>query len=368
MEKVIGSDILTPGTKIKPEITTEDAKQILLKVYGISSVEICELNSYDDRNFLVFADKQIKNPNIQNFCTDGYVLKVLNSFDSCKSEFVEAQTALALYMSEQKFVCPKPLKNVAGNYYSLEEFNQLQNIVRLYEYIPGKIFCDVQPSANLYYQAGIYLGKMDETLKNFHHDGYNEHRTLWQLSSVPKLEEFVYVVNEASRDMVETIIKQFQLRVLDNVDEFTKGMIHGDYNEQNILVGKCGADYKVTGILDFGDTNYSCFLYELAIAMTYMMLTSGEIETGGLFLAGYKMTRLIPDNELKVLKLCCCARLCQSLVLGLYSHLSDSENDYLLTTQKAGWKLLETLYTTTDNEVINLWNSVSDEYLSQSLK
>ena len=188
--------------------------------------------------------------------------------------------------------------------------------------------------------------------------------------------------------MVETVIQQFQQRVLDNIDEFTKGMIHGDYNEQNILVGKVGDDYKVTGILDFGDTNYSCFLFELAIAMTYMMLTSGEIETGGLFLAGYKMTRLIPENELKVLKviefnqlvllvfsnlsssyqLCCCARLCQSLVLGLYSHLTDSDNDYLLTTQKAGWKLLETLYTKTDNEVINIWNSVSDEYLSQSLK
>lgn len=70
-----------------------------------------------------------------------------------------------MFTGEQKFVCPKPLKNVAGNYYSLEDFNQLQNIVRLYEYIPGKIFCDVQPSANLLYQAGIYLGKMDESLK-----------------------------------------------------------------------------------------------------------------------------------------------------------------------------------------------------------
>lgn len=44
--------------------------------------------------------RQIKNPNIQNYCTDGYVLKVLNSFDSCKIEFVKAQTALALYMSK----------------------------------------------------------------------------------------------------------------------------------------------------------------------------------------------------------------------------------------------------------------------------
>jgi hydroxylysine kinase len=45
------------GTKIKPEFTQDQAKQLLYKSYGISTLEICELNSYDDRNFLVYADK-----------------------------------------------------------------------------------------------------------------------------------------------------------------------------------------------------------------------------------------------------------------------------------------------------------------------
>jgi hydroxylysine kinase len=124
------------------------------------------------------------------------------------------------------------------------------------------------------------------------------------LTSVPHLEEFVYVVNEGHRCMVEDIIKQFQQRVLDKLDEFPKQVIHGDFNEQNILVGKTGSssEFKVIGFIDFGDTQKSCLLFELAIALTYMLLTTGEIETGGFFLGGYKMTRLIPQNELNVLK------------------------------------------------------------------
>lgn len=123
-------------------------------------------------------------------------------------------------------------------------------------------------------------------------------------SSVPHLEEFVYVVNEAHRGMVEEIIKQFQQEVLDRMDEFPKQIIHGDFNEQNILVSKnaSSGDFKVIGFIDFGDSQKSCLLFELAIALTYIMLTTGQIETGGFFLGGYKMTRLIPPNELKVLK------------------------------------------------------------------
>jgi hydroxylysine kinase len=205
---------------------------------------------------------------------------------------------------------------------------------------------------------------------------------------VPHLEEFVHVVNEAQRGMVEDIITQFQTRVLDNIEEFPQQIIHGDFNEQNILVGKgSNGEYKVSGFIDFGDTQKSCLIFEIAISLAYMLLTTGQIETGGYFLGGYKMTRLIPPNEMKVLKvencfhsttinddfcefsqLCVCARLCQSLVLGLYTHQFDKGNEYLLTTQKAGWKLLEDLYSRSDEDVINLWNAVENEYLSQSHK
>lgn len=124
------------------------------------------------------------------------------------------------------------------------------------------------------------------------------------LASVPKLEEFVHVVDESKRGMVEDVIEKFKLKVLAHIDEFPQQMIHGDFNEQNILVNKNATtgEYKIAGIIDFGDTQYSCLLFEIAIALTYIMLITGEIETGGFFLAGYKMNRLIPENELNVLK------------------------------------------------------------------
>lgn len=124
------------------------------------------------------------------------------------------------------------------------------------------------------------------------------------LTSVPNLKEFVHVVNEAQRGMVEDIIEDFEKKVLENYEEFPKQIIHGDFNEQNILVGKAPGNefYQVTGFLDYGDTQKSCLLFEISIALTYMLLQTGEIETGGFFLAGYRMVRLIPENEMKLIK------------------------------------------------------------------
>lgn len=54
-------------------------------------------------NFKIFwllVLRNIKNSNIKNFSENGYVLKVLNSFDSKKSAFVEGQTQLSIFLSE----------------------------------------------------------------------------------------------------------------------------------------------------------------------------------------------------------------------------------------------------------------------------
>lgn len=49
-------EILSPGTKIRPNVTVEDARKFAERLYGIVASEIKELDSYDDRNFLIKAD------------------------------------------------------------------------------------------------------------------------------------------------------------------------------------------------------------------------------------------------------------------------------------------------------------------------
>lgn len=50
------STILKPGSKIQPVVNEEEAMHLAESLYGISTRDIKELNSYDDKNFLIRVD------------------------------------------------------------------------------------------------------------------------------------------------------------------------------------------------------------------------------------------------------------------------------------------------------------------------
>lgn len=304
-----------------------------------------------------------------------------NALDSRKGGFIEAQTQLQLFLGQQNIRCPRPVMNITGKYFSLERLvasgndddvvTTTSNCVRLLEFVPGEIFNSVPvKTAHLYYQAGEFVARLDTALRHFEHAAYARHRSLWQLDQAPRLKEFVYALHDETRqEIVEQVLEQFERKVLSRKADFAHGIIHGDFNEQNILVEKRGADeWRISGVIDFGDTSRSCYVFELAIAMAYMMLQSGELSTGGLVLAGYGTVRTVPEPEREVLKLCVAARLCQSLVMGAYSHAQDPGNAYLLSTQAAGWLVLEKLWSEPELLVRELWQATGDRYLTQSTK
>ena len=46
------------------------------------------------------------------------------------------------------------------------------------------------------------------------------------------------------------------------------GYIHGDFNEQNIIVD---SQDNIHGVIDFGDSQKNPLVYDIAIAIMYMM-------------------------------------------------------------------------------------------------
>lgn len=44
------------GSKIRPEVTEEEAIRLAERLYGISTCDICELYGYDDKNFKIHSD------------------------------------------------------------------------------------------------------------------------------------------------------------------------------------------------------------------------------------------------------------------------------------------------------------------------
>ncbi|XP_055524200.1 hydroxylysine kinase [Wyeomyia smithii] len=361
---------LKPGSKIRPIVTEENVRKLAERLYGIIILEMCELDSYDDKNYLIQADRLIKNPILKSINADGYVLKIANSLDSRDEAFFEAQTEVMQRLRDRGIRCPIPAQNIFGKYHSLETLGEGKHVVRLLEYIPGKVFHGVPHPDRLFYQAGMFIARIDSALKDIKHEGIMKRQSVWMLDNFPQLEKFLFVIKEEQhKDLVEQVLEAFQKQVVANQDQFERGVIYGDFNEHNIIVNRKDGkqkDYDIAGIVDFGDICYSYYVFELAIAMTYMMLESNDLDIGGLVIAGYSMLRLIPPHEKAVLKVAIAARLCQSLVMGLYTSTVDDQNKYILSSQVRGWGVLEALWAEKDKDILARWEKVAEQFLTRS--
>ncbi|XP_053983885.1 hydroxylysine kinase [Hylaeus volcanicus] len=350
--------ILTPGQRIRPPGGDQLASDLLQKLYGLKTTLVTELNAYDDRNYRVLCEDLPSNPHIPSISKHGYVLKIVNSLDSRKTQVIEAQTEMLIFLNQRNVICPEPVKNLNGSYYSLEKLKANGSTdsyaVRLLVYRPGELLHRVPITGELLRHVGRFTANLDQVLTGFSHPAYDDHSTLWMLTSVPKLRQFTYAVSDAlQRTLAHQVIHAFEQNVLLAIPQLEQGVIHGDLNEQNIVISPNGRD--IAAVIDFGDSHRACLIFELAIALCYMILQAGDLAMGKHVVEGYQEVRKLTDLEKSILKVTVSARICQSLVMGAYSHIHDPQNEYLLITQKSGWSLLKKLWPLDQEEVLRIW-------------
>lgn len=356
--------LLSPGQRIRPNVNEETVIDLLSKIYGLTVIDIEELNAYDDRNYHVHCKEYHVNPYISVISEHGYVIKIINSLDSRNTDIIDAQTEMLLFLKGH-VDCPIPVKNLKGTYYTVFEKTCTNDnddgddygghAIRLFVYRPGQLLKSVSSSKELLFKVGHLAADLDTRLSKFYHPAFEHHRTMWMLTSTSKLHYFVFAVHDEKRKRLACeIIDTFEKDVMKYVPILEQGVIHGDLNEQNILVNEEGTD--IVGIIDFGDSQKTCLIFELAIAVCYMLLERNDINEGKHVIEGYQSLRKLTDLEKKILKVTVCARICQSLVMGAYSHLNDPKNEYVLTTQKNGWPLLQELWPISDDDISKIWD------------
>ena len=134
--------------------------------------------------------------------------------------------------------------------------------------------------------------------------------------------DYLYSVQDpAQKEICKQVLDEFEAKVASKMDQLDHGMIHGDYNEQNMLVrlkkgspgdSTDGRDYEVSGVIDFGDSIESPYVFEVGVTIMYTMLKCNEIdknEVGGHVLAGYKSIRgEFSQMELEILPIVVAAR------------------------------------------------------------
>lgn len=98
----IPESILQVGEVIKPSLSESTAREIIHRLYGLYVITLKELNSYDDRNYFITVKPEHSNPYMDTPSPDGYVLKVLNSMDSKKLDYVGKLITLQFFCKKEK--------------------------------------------------------------------------------------------------------------------------------------------------------------------------------------------------------------------------------------------------------------------------
>ncbi|XP_075287889.1 hydroxylysine kinase [Opisthocomus hoazin] len=367
-----------PQTLTKPALGEKEATELVGRVFGLAVSWIGPLPSYDDQNFQV----RVSRGGGAAGGADEYVLKITNAEDSRQPDLIEAQTRAMMLLSAEGFPSPTPRLTKDGRIMCLQSGGtgpgHNKYMVRLLTYLPGTPVAKIAANTELFYEIGKLAARLDKALsEKFHHPSVKSlHRGqfIWNLANVPLLDQYIYALGQSQyRGLVQHVIEQFKGKVTPKLSHFRPCINHGDLNDHNILVDSCSASpeqpqYRVSGILDFSDMSYGYYVFEVAIAMMYMMVESPDpLSVGGHVLAGFESVLPLTLEERGALFLLVSGRFAQSLVIAAHTALHYPENrDYLMITAKTGWKHLTAMFEAGQEAVEQTWFGTARAYASRA--
>ncbi|XP_077390191.1 hydroxylysine kinase [Festucalex cinctus] len=346
----------------KPNLSQSQAADIVNKYYKLTPSQLRTLPSYDDQNFYVVTVEGGE-----------YVLKIMNSVHTQDPTLVELQTYVMDFLHENGIPTQTAQKTTTGQTMFLEGIDcgsgVQKYLVRLLTYLPGIPISEVPFSPQLLYEVGRTAARMDIALTEMKHPQLNALQRegfIWSLSSIPLLEKNMKVLEgDPLLEVVKSVLHQYKTTVVPQNSSFRKCLIHGDFNDLNVLVQANKSNkYKISGIIDFGDMNFGCYVYELAITITYMMLEHlNPIEVGGAILAGWESVFPLNAAERDCLFWLVLSRLCQSLVMARFSVTLQPENEeYLMISTKKGIPILRKLFEIGKEQVEKVWFQSAAQY------
>ncbi|KAK1327769.1 hypothetical protein QTO34_012677 [Cnephaeus nilssonii] len=401
----------------KPAFSEAQACALVESEFGFQVSEIQPLPSYDDQNFRVRVSRT---GDAAGGPTE-YVLKISNTESSKTPDLIEVQSHVAMFLHEAGFPTASVCRPKGGGVTSLVSVGPGEamgpwirvslapgpgeavgpwirvslgpgsgtlpsfrpdsgsrtksHVVRLLTFLPGRPVAEVPVGPRLLYEIRRLAATLDKTLEEFHHPKLRclrRENFIWNLKNVPLLEKYLDALGQdRNRELVEQVIRLFKDEVTAKLSHFRECVNHGDLNDHNILVepsesASGDAVFRVSGILDFEDMSYGCYVFEVAIAIMYMMIESRDpLGVGGHVLAGFESVIPLTPAERDALFLLVCGRFCQSLVMAAHScRLHPRNAEYLMITAKTGWKHLQQMFAVGREAVEEIWFSTAKSYES----
>ncbi len=297
--------------------------QLLLELYGLNVTDFKKMEGYDSTNYSIISSDNQK-----------YVLKLHDS--NSDSSFIEAENQMLLWTAE-RFEYESSVPHLSKKNKILNDFGEYK--CRLLSFVEGDFLANTTKTKKLISSFGEFVAKLDMALKDFNHLAIKALESKWDLRHALKSQKHsTEVIDPSKRKLVDYFYLQHNEKVLPNIYNLRKQIIHGDANDWNVLV-KNG---KVSGIIDFGDACHSHLINEVAIASTYIAFDQSDpVETIANFINAYHKINPLEKLELELLYYLIANRLIVSVCNSAYSRRLNPENEYISISEKGAWETIE---------------------------
>jgi len=218
--------------------------------------------------------------------------------------------------------------------------------VRLLTYVPGTLLAHTRPhTPALLHALGALVGAVDRALHDFTHPA--AHRILkWDLTRAAWIGDYIGSIERPDRRaLVERVLALFDEQVKPALSTLRAGVIHGDANDYNVVVGDGvgGDDYRL-GLIDFGDVLHTPIVCGLATAVAYAALGMADpLAAAAHVVAGYHAAFPLTEADLAVLYPLVLTRLAVSVTNAAYQQTVEPGNPYVTVSEEPAWAALEQL-------------------------
>jgi 4-aminobutyrate aminotransferase-like enzyme/Ser/Thr protein kinase RdoA (MazF antagonist) len=312
-------------TTLPPVFAPEQVAGIARDLYGLSG-SLSPLDSERDQNFrLTEADGT------------SWVLKVANAAEESQSLAFQAVLLRHVQAVDPDLPLPHLRPTLAG-----EDLGKVgEHFVRLVSWLPGQLYSGCQKTAALHDSLGESLGRLDRALQSFGHPG--AHRLFdWDIKQAGRSRARLdFIDDPKQRAILEHFLGRFEIKVAPRLARLRAQVIHGDANDNNLLVdGAVGR--RITGLIDFGDAIHSATIGELAVACAYAILDqAAPIDVAGRIAAAYHHAHPLQSDELDLLFDLIAMRLVTSVTLSASRRERVKGNAYLNISEAPAWAMLE---------------------------
>ncbi len=314
-----------------PPVSALEAHDLARQLWGVDA-RVAALPGEHDHNFRLEA-------------ADGrrFILKVMHPARA--SALIALQCAALRRLAERapELPLPRVLATRDGAAFAQVALRGVSRLVWLLTWLDGRPLVDARPHTDeLLEGLGRMLGALDAALLDADLPGARR-ELKWDLSRAGWIAAHAAVLADtARRALVERALARFDAAVIPRLPDLRRGVIHGDANDHNVLVGPAReVPRRVAGLIDFGDLHEGLLSAEPAVAAAYAILgKSDPLRAAARVASGYHAVFPLRDDELACLPALIGARLAVSVVNSTLRQAERPDDAYATISQAPAWEAL----------------------------